>query len=89
MGFRSSGTYDTIFVIVGMSLFAFLLLYSVVMYQLIGLGVVLGGVILILYLRHPRRKEPGELDEKLPEDRWEHGRARYIEEVEKRKLEKE
>jgi hypothetical protein len=89
MGFRSSGTYDTIVSIAGMSLFAFPLLYSVITYQLLGLGVVLGGVVLVLYLRHPRRKEHEELDEKLGEDRWDHGRARYIEEVEKRDLERE
>jgi len=86
---RTPGTFDVIFVILGMSVFAFFVLFMVAEFQLIGAIVSIGGVVLVLYLRHPRRKEPEELDEKLPEERWDHGRAKYIEEVKKRKSEKE
>lgn len=58
-------------------------------FQLVGAIASVGGVVLVLYLRHPRRKEPEELDDKLPEERWDHGRTKYIEEIKKRNLEKE
>jgi hypothetical protein len=89
MGHRTPGTFDTILAIVGMSLFAFFVLFMVATFQIVGAIASMGGVALVLYLRHPRRKEPEELDEKLPEERWDHGRAEYIEEIKKRKSEKE
>jgi len=89
MGHCTSGTFDVIFAIVGMSLFAFFVLFMVSTFQLVGAIASIGGVALVLYLRHPRRKEPEELDEKLPEERWDHGRAKYIEEIKKRNNERE
>ena len=45
------------------------------------------GTLIVLYLRHPRKNEPEELDDKLPGERWIQGRERYIEEVRKRIVE--
>ena len=89
MGHRTAGTFDVFIAIVGMSLFSFFVLFMVTEFQLSGAIASIGGIVLVLYLRHPRRKEPEELDEKLPEERWDHGRAKYIEEIKKRKLENE
>ena len=89
MGHRTAGTFDVILAIVGMSVFAFFVLFMIAEFQLIGAIASIGGIVLVLYLRHPRQKEPEELDEKLPGERWDHGRAKYIEEIKKRTSEKE
>lgn len=89
MGHRTAGTFDVIFAIVSMSLFAFFVLFMAATFQLIGAIASIGGVVIVLYIRHPRRKEQEELDDKLPEERWDHGRAEYIEEIKKRNQKKE
>jgi hypothetical protein len=87
VGFRATETFGTLFLIVGFAIWCFILLGVTVAGGLWGFSILFGITTLVLYVRHPRRKEPEELDEKLPEDRWDKGRARYIEEVRKRNVE--
>lgn len=87
VGFRATGTFDTLFLLVGFIVILFTIWAATIAFGLLGFTGTFGPLVLVLYLRHPRRREHEELDEKLPMDRWDHGRTRYIEEVKKRIVE--
>jgi hypothetical protein len=77
VGFRPAGTFDTLWLIVGVALWAFFLLGVTVTWGMLGSSVFFGLTILALYLKHPRKKGSQELDEKLPRERWEEARNEY------------
>ena len=87
MGFRESGTFDTLFLIVGFGAWIFVLYGATMAWGIIGFCSVFGLTLLVAYLRHPRRKEPIELDDKAPAETWKRGRERYIMGVKARNVE--
>jgi len=66
---------------VGFALWVVLLFGATSAWGDYGFVAFIGPTILILYLKHPRRKEPGEFDDKLPVKRQELAREKYISEV--------
>jgi len=78
VGFRPAGTYDTVLLILAITLWGFIAFAVTARFQLAGFSAFFGFSILVIYLKHPRRREHQELDEKLPIDRQTRARMEYF-----------
>ncbi len=81
MDCRWTGTWNTLLVLVGVALWVFLFLGIFAAFQLPGAGFYLGATLLCLYLVHPWRRKKEELDDKLPQERWDEALENYFNEV--------
>ena len=81
MEYQWSGTWNTLLIIIGVALWSLLFLGVFAAFQLPGASLYLGVTLLCLYLVHPRRREKKELDDKLPQERWDEALENYFEDV--------
>jgi len=71
-------TWNIFLAIPAFGILIWFLFWATATFQILGYIIFLGIIVLILYLKHPRRKEPEELDDHLPFDRWEMGQEKVI-----------
>lgn len=88
MGLREFlSTFTIVFGLVGFFLWGIPLYYLTWTYgPLAGLGY-FSISLTVAYLRHPRRREHQEFDDKLPNQRWLAATERYVREVKNRNVE--